>query len=135
MKAKTRLLLTGIMMFIFSGAFSCEKPDSGKIVNINSSAYDSTEYELIVFDPGYEFYLNSQPSREFYSENYYKTWNIQYVSEWNSRYISKAITGLYDSFIEYDPKIEYGLVLEYKLYYFFRYFEKKNNVTLIQRGN
>ena len=131
---KTNLYLSMVNTLIYSSGYSIQKADSSKAVKINSAGNDSTQYELIVFEPGYESYLISQPSMEYYSESYYKTWNTLYVSEWNTRFTSNAFSGLYENYIDYDPKIEYGIKLEYQLYYFFRYFEKTNNVVLIPRG-
>ena len=68
---------------------------------------------------------------EYYSESYYKTWNKLYVIEWNARYISQAQSGLYETYIDYDPLIDYGIELEYKLYYYFQFFEDTNNIILI----
>ncbi|MFO7828814.1 MAG: DUF6146 family protein, partial [Bacteroidales bacterium] len=57
------------------------KEDSTKI-EINSE--DSVEYKLLVFDSGFESYLATVPhSKDFYSNEYYRNWNIQYCSEWN----------------------------------------------------
>lgn len=95
---------------------------------------DTTEYELIVLDPGYESFLITQPSKDFYSENYYKSWNNRYVQEWNNRYTLHGKSGLYETYIDYDPNTEYGLELEYRLYNFFLYFEKMNGVKLLPRG-
>ncbi len=118
-----------VIINIFSGtAFGNVSDTTSKVV------IDTLEYEIIVFDPGYESYLLSQPPMDFYSMSYYKSWNTLYTFEWNNRYISQSQTGLYESTIEYDSSIDYDLELEYKLYYFFRFFEKENNIILIQRG-
>ncbi len=114
--------------------YSICKSDTNKIALIDTSSNDSVEYELIVFDTGYETYLISQPPMEFYSKEYYKNWNTLYVAEWNLRYITQAKSGLYENQIDYNPIIDYGIDLEYRLYYFFQFFEKKNNVMLIQRA-
>lgn len=103
-------------------------------VAADSTAQDSTEYELIVLDPEFDSYLATQPAMNFYSEQYYKNWNRQYVTEWNNRYMTQNRSGLYETYIDYDPQTEYGIDIEYRLYYYFRFFEKKNHITLIQRG-
>jgi hypothetical protein len=109
-----------------------QKGDTTKMLKIENGK-DSTEYDLVVFDPDYSTFLMTQPPKNFYSENYYKSWNGRYVTEWNIRY-RQSRSNLYESYIDYDPNTEYGLDLEYKLYYFFRFFEKKNNVVLVPRG-
>jgi hypothetical protein len=95
---------------------------------------DSTEYELVVFDQGFETWLLMQPSRE-HSEAYYKSKNRMYVMEWNYRYTNpRRYRCNYDSYLDYDPFIDYGLEFERRLYYYFRYFEESNRVRLLPGG-
>ena len=123
------------MVSFYSNGLSVQKDDSSKVAKIEVKNNDTSQYELIVFDPAYETFLITQPPMNFYSESYYRTWNTQYVNIWNDRYLSQTKSGLYENSIDYDPTIGYGLELEYKLYYFFRFFEKKNHISLIPRGN
>lgn len=92
-----------------------------------------TEYETIVIAPGYENFLTTQKSKEFYSETYLKTKNIQMVSEWNYRYRSPSLydSKIYEAAIDYNASTEYGIDVEYELYMFFRFMEKENGMSLI----
>jgi hypothetical protein len=142
-----KLTLTFIFTAIITwSGYSAERADTIRFTNVKAShsdpaglnqadtaGADSTGYELVVLDPGYETFLASQPFREYYSESYYKLWNRQYVTEWNIRYTTQTGTGLYETYIDYDPEINYGLELEYRLYYYFRFFEKENRVLLVPR--
>ena len=98
-------------------------------------AEDSTEYELIVIDPGFETFLLTQPyPKEYYSNEYYKNWNIQYVTEWNYRHDHPGIYGdFYETRIDYDPSVDYGLDLNWRLYQYFQFIEKKYGIVLISR--
>jgi hypothetical protein len=96
---------------------------------------DSTEYELIVMDSKFESWLISQPPAHYYSQQYYENWNQQYVAEWNSRHNNPTRYGnFYQTKIDYNPHIDYGLELNYKLYYYFRFIKKEYDIVLIQRG-
>ena len=104
-------------------------------VQISESANDSTEYELIIFDTKFDTYLVSQPSMEFYSNTYYQSWNSRYVIEWNIRHSSPLQYGdFYETNIDYQPHIDYGIELNYNLYYYFLFIEKEYGITLIKRG-
>ncbi|MFO7575408.1 MAG: DUF6146 family protein [Bacteroidales bacterium] len=93
---------------------------------------DSIEYELIIFDTGFDTWLAMKPSKNFYSNEYYRQKNIQYVREWNNRFMNPRRYGsIYENYIDFDPMIDYGKDLNYKLYYYFRYFEQMNGVKLI----
>lgn len=89
------------------------------------------EYDIIVFDPQYETYLISiAKPKEYYSEQFYKTKNILYVTEWNIRH-NQPFTfdpDLYTVRIDYESSKDYGLNLEYKLYNFFQFIEWKYKV-------
>jgi len=93
---------------------------------------DSVEYELIVMDPGYDTYLAMQPPMEYHSKQYYEHWNYRYVTEWNIRHLDPLRYGdMYEVYIDYRTDIDYGMELNYKLYYYFRFFEEENGVDLL----
>lgn len=95
---------------------------------------DTLEYQLIVLDPGFETYLASQPSAGFYSQDYYENWNRQYVTEWNLRHNNPMrYGGFYETEISYNPLTDYGLDLNYRLYYYFRFIEKEYGIRLLNR--
>lgn len=100
-----------------------------------TSGNDSTEYELLVFDPGFEAFLISQPyPKNYYSDTYYKNWNIQYVTEWNYRHDHPDRYGnFYETIIDYDLSADYGLDLNYRLYQYFQFIEKEYGIVLISR--
>jgi hypothetical protein len=96
---------------------------------------DSTEYELIVMDSGFESWLATQPPANYYSQQYYENWNHLYVTEWNNRHNNPLRYGdFYETHIDYDPNTDYGLELNYKLYYYFRFIEKEYGIVLVPRG-
>lgn len=98
-------------------------------------AQDSLEYQLIILDAKFETFLAMQPSAEFYSQAYYESWNRQYVTEWNIRHSNPIrYGGFYQTEINYNPNIDYGLDLNYRLYNYFRFIEKEYGIRLINRG-
>ncbi len=106
---------------ILTGLFSCGTTASTDKEHIKKTeTNDSTEYELVVFDTGFEtwFLQRSKPSW-YHSKSFYKTWNQRFANEWNAR-VRTGKQG-YDTEINYNPTIDYGIELEHKLYYFFKY--------------
>ncbi len=96
---------------------------------------DSSEYSLIVLDSGFESYLTTQPSANFYSQEYYENWNKQYVTEWNARSRNPWLYGgFYETPIDYNLHEDYGLDLNYRLYYYFQFIKDKYGVVLVERG-
>ncbi len=123
--------------FLFLLILSCGVQRSG--VNHHSSklelksaeqSKDSTDYELIIFDPGFDFWLNSKAeSKEMYTNDYLSSINRLMVQEWNRRY--SAGDRRFASFIDYDISEEYSLDLNYRLFMYFRYFQEINRIRLV----
>lgn len=96
-------------------------------------ASDKTEYEIIIIEPGFNTWLISIAKPEgFYSQSYLENRNQLYVLEWNSRVLqpTQYDTNLYELRIDYDSNIDYGYEVNYKLFNYFIYFQRKYNERL-----
>jgi Family of unknown function (DUF6146) len=114
-----RVIFIGLIILVTFqiNGYSQKNRDRVK-VKPDSIAVDSVEYELIVLDPGFDSWLVTKPPENFYSKDYYKLKNTLYVTEWNYRYSNPVKFGsLYDSKIDYNQFTDYGLDLNYRLYY------------------
>ena len=124
----------GIIVFLLVVMGACASQKD--IVNIaptnQASVKDSTEYELIVFDPPFEtWYLTNYSLAKDHSYEYYHSWNIQYVSDWNYHYMAGHMPGVFENYIDYDNNVDYGIDLNRKLYYYFRYVETYLKVPVL----
>jgi hypothetical protein len=127
---KTVYLTMIILASIQTVGLSQGKTD-GRAEKGDSVDADSLEYRLVVLDPGFETWLLTRPPMNYYSNDYYMRKNQLYVLEWNGRYVSSNQNGLYDNYIDYNPRTDYGLEINYRLYYFFKYFEETNHLKLL----
>lgn len=76
-----------------------------------------------------------QPPKEFHSQSYYETWNYQYAAEWDIRHSNPLrYDNFFETSIDYQQGIDYGLEVNHKLYYYFLFIEKEYGITLINRG-
>ena len=94
--------------------------DTVKIVN------DELEYEIIIIEPGFNFWVAStSKQRGFYSQQYLESRNQIYVMEWNQRVINpmQFNSNLYELRIDYQSNIDYGYEVNYLLYNYFIYFQ------------
>jgi len=94
--------------------------DTVKIAN------EALEYEIIIIEPGFNFWLASRAKPEgFYSQQYLENRNLIYVNEWNSRVLQPQTynPNLYEMQIDYRAGIDYGYEVNYKLYNYFIYFQ------------
>lgn len=96
---------------------------------------DSVSYELIVLDPGFEswFITNSKPSW-YHSQDYYENWNQRYVQAWNYHSMGSRYSQLIEGNIDYDPKVDYGLEINHKLFYYFQYVTHVLKIPIITDG-
>ncbi|OIQ29133.1 MAG: hypothetical protein BM564_07955 [Bacteroidetes bacterium MedPE-SWsnd-G2] len=107
-------------------------------LNIKSSdtvriANDQLEYEIIIIDPGFNYWLASTARPEgYYSQEFLEARNFQYVIAYNNRVIQPLTydTNLYEFQIDYQRNIDYGYDVNYKLYNYFIYFQLKYNQKL-----
>jgi len=124
-----------IILLISFGFYSCKTPNK---INTSTSevrtatqdtvriANDKLEYEIIIIEPGFNFWLQSVAKPEgYYSQSFLEGRNWLYVVEWNNRVLDpqRYNPNLYELQIDYNPSIDYGYEVNYKLYYYFIYFQ------------
>lgn len=105
-----------------SDEISAFEQDTVRIAN------DELEYEITIIDPGFSTWLLSRAKPEgYYSQSFMETRNQILVTEWNSRVLQpqKYSPSLYEMRIDYNPNINYGYEVNYKLYNYFIYFQIK----------
>ena len=89
------------------------------------------EWDLTVIDTQYDYFLNAIAKPiSMYSEASLKNRNSMLVNEWNSYFYSGRYRNVIESSIDYDPKENYGLKFEYKLYQVFAYVQWKYKLKL-----
>jgi hypothetical protein len=103
-----------------------QKQDTIRIAN------DSLEYEIIIIEVGFDSWLVTQRPKEFFSESFLETRNRFYVQTYNQRVLEpqRYDPDLYFQQINYEPNIHYGLDVNYMLYMYFEYFQKKYKQNL-----
>ncbi|MGV8814165.1 MAG: DUF6146 family protein [Gelidibacter sp.] len=136
MKSIATLLLLGLILVSCNSSKSAIKKPSNSNVAVQDTvriANDSLEYEILVIEPGFNSWLASTAKPEgFYSQEYLENRNRLYVMEWNQRVLQpqRYNPNLYELQIDYDPNINYGYEVNYKLYNYFIYFQLTYNQRL-----
>ena len=133
MSANIKTQIQSFVLFLMIAACNVQQP-LHKAATPEITPEDSTEYELIVFDPGFEtWYLLKNSPALYHSISYYKTWNRQYVDEWNFKSMSSRYSRFFGSPIEYDPNENYPTEIEHKLYCYFQYVEEVLKIPILRR--
>lgn len=95
-------------------------------------ANDSLEYEIMIIDIGFTSYLVTAKPMSYYTQSYLETRNRIYVTEWNirARNLIRYNANIYENVIDYQPNIDYGLEVNYKLYQYFQFAQRKYKMRL-----
>ncbi len=102
--------------------FAEKVADSVRIADAES------KYEIVIIEPGFYNWLVSIAKPEgYYSQTFLENRNAIYVQNWNNRVLNprEFDPDLYELQIDYDPAIDYGYEVNYKLYNYFIYFQRK----------
>ncbi len=123
-----------ILLLCF-GIFSCKtshKTFDTTSNELNTSqdtvriANDNLEYEILIIEPGFNSWMMGRAKPEgYYSQSFLENRNTLYVNEWNNRVLQpqRFDPKLYELQIAYSASIDYGYEVNYKLYYYFIYFQ------------
>jgi len=117
-----------ILLCAVSLLFQCS---SVKTTSVSVSETEE-KHELLVFDTGFNSWLATQPSIEMHSYDFLRAKNTIFVSKYNNRVNNRLhySADLYPQRIEYSSTEAYDKELQYTLYNYFIYLQKKYNQRL-----
>jgi hypothetical protein len=126
----------GLLLLICISIYSCKTTNNLVTTSDNATAAvandtvrianEEVEYEILIIEPGFNFWLQSIARPEgYYTQQFLETRNILYVTAWNNRVLDpmRFDSNLYELQIDYNSSIDYGYEVNYKLYYYFIYFQ------------
>lgn len=92
---------------------------------------DTTEYELVVIDPGFDqWYLTNYSEARDHLNEYYREMDQVAVASWNNDYRTGRNSRIIDSYIDYQPNIDYGIDVNRKLFWYFKYVKTTYGIRL-----
>lgn len=129
MKSLAFIFVISLLIFSCSGSKNKPIATENKIVSTDTIriANEELEYEVIIIEPGFYSWLNSQAMpRDFYSQSYLEARNRVWVIEYNNRVLQpmQFDPNLYAMQIDYRNTIDYGYEVNYLLYNYFVFFQK-----------
>ncbi len=128
---KNLILILIVSLLSFNCSAQTDPKNDKEKSEMKPSKNEDGEWDLTVIDTQFDYFLNAvaKPISQ-YSESYLKTKNTLLVSEWNSYYFSGRYRNIIESSIDYDPKENYGIKFEYKLYQVFAYVNWKYGLRM-----
>jgi hypothetical protein len=129
----TAYLIIGLGL---AGIISCSSlkktektPGNTDKLELKDPEADSTEYEVIIFDPGFEPWFHKHRKQPWYhTQESLETRNWLYVIAWNQKVRDGTFqmthpNNPFEQEIDYRKNIDYGMEVNYMLYYYFKYIE------------
>lgn len=112
------------------------KPDTLNMEEAGNQNKDTLEYELIIFDAAFEdWFRQVHKPVSFYSESYLRGWNEELAHQWNNvGHISTSRECMPETYLDYDKDADYGIELEHRLFYFFRYMHERCGIFSVTPG-
>lgn len=131
MKSVFGILSTAILLLGCTASNQMVTPPSENIIDLSQNE-EGEEYELVVLDPGFDnWYVTAWNQAKDRSVDYYSFWNYRYVTEWNYKATRPQTAQFFTSSIHYDPTVDYGIEVERKLYYYFRWVDTKLGIPIL----
>jgi len=123
-----------IPIFALLLAWSCSPTkDAGNAEKSRSVQIDSTEYEITIIDSGYDtWYLTNFSPAKDRSNDYYRIQNQVGVSNWNDYVNSSRYQRVIENYIYFDFSKDYGIDVNRKLYWYFKYIEDNYRIRLLK---
>ncbi len=124
---RTLLYFLLLALFVYSCSATRNRKLSDSAPGISDTvriANDSLEYEILIIDPGYSYFLHAIAKPEgYYSLSYLENKNQFLVTDYNQRVHQpfRYDPEIYTQTINYEPGIDYGYEVNYKLYNYFAY--------------
>lgn len=113
------------------GSCSSVKHTSKTSAALEQTGKDSTEYEIRIIDNNFDqwYNLNYSPAVDHTNE-YYRAKNLIGVTNWNDFYTSGKYRNFIDFLIDYRPDVDYGMEVNRKLYWYFRFIVSTYKIPL-----
>ena len=126
-------LLFIAFMLLMAWACSPQKDISKASADIKQVVIDSTEYEITIFDTDFDrwYLLHFSPALDR-SNDYYRLMNDRGVTNWNQYFTRNRYNQVVNSYINFNPTIDYGMEVNRKLYWYFRFIEETCKIKLFR---
>jgi hypothetical protein len=121
-------------LFVLLIVWSCTPSQkSGSSERHSTIKSDSTEYEITIIDNDFDqwYLINYSPAKD-YSNEYYRGKNQVAVINWNDYFTRNRYHRVIEDYIFYDNSVDYGIDVNRKLYWYFKYIEDVSKIRLFR---
>lgn len=94
---------------------------------------DTSGYDVLIIDPEFDRWYSMRFSQSMdRSDQYYSSMNDLAARNWNDYYHRGRYNRIIDSYLNYNPAIEYGIETNRKLYWYFKFVEERYGIRLLR---
>lgn len=94
---------------------------------------DATEYNILIIDPAFDrWYAMRYSTSMDRSNEFYKGVNYLGVQNWNDYYNRGKYPQVIGSYLNYNPGVDYGLEVNRRLYWYFKYIEENFKIRILR---
>ena len=127
-----KFLLFGIIIFATWSCSQQKKMTQSQKTHAEITE-DNTEYNILIIDPGFDrWYMMRYSASMDRSNEYYKGMNNLGVQNWNDYYNRGKYPQVIGSYLNFSPSIEYGLEVNRRLYWYFKYIEENFRIRILR---
>ncbi|MGA3014698.1 MAG: DUF6146 family protein [Bacteroidales bacterium] len=125
-----RFLFIGIIALFF-WACSTGKESAKATAARSQNNKDSSEYQIRIIDPFFNhWYLCAYSEAYDHTNDYYRSRDQIAAVTWNDYYRAGQYSDVIDSYIDYQPDIDYGIEVNRTLYWYFSYLQLTFHIRL-----
>jgi len=119
------------LLVLLSGMAAVAQEITEKKPVAQAGSSDSLSYELLIDDIYFDqWYLLNFDSAKDYTHEYYRYKNLTASQTWNDLYRAGQYRDVVDSWLNYLPETDYGMELDRRLYWYFRYVSSQYGIPL-----
>ena len=128
----SKVIVTALLLLLVC-ACSPVNETSRSAERLSGDTLDSTEYAVLVIDPGFDqwYEISYSPALDR-TDSYYRARNLEGVARWNAYYNAGTYPDVIDSYIDYRPEGKYGIEVNRKIYWYFLYVKKTYGIKLFR---
>jgi hypothetical protein len=123
-------IIAGIIAF-FACAWAPARVEAQHSGPLAHKSQDSTQYEITIIDPLFDdWYLKNFNMAEDRTDMYYRSQDLIAVMNWNYYFHTGRYYNVIESYIDYQPNIDYGINVNRKLFWYFKYIKETYGIPL-----
>lgn len=127
---KSILIALAVVVMITACSVTRKSTSNSSLKEVAKS--DSTEYGIIILDPDFDqWYLTRYSIALDRGNEVYRLYNRTAVMNWNDNFIRGKYRNIIENHLNYDYNIDYGLDVNRKLYWYFKFIEERYSIRLL----